>query len=96
MRQREEGSEGRSEATTKATHCMYTYLTTFHSSLRSSPWQPGMDLEVFVKYSQDGKVGLTLIEGGSTSAIGTNEDGLPLKDIEVDDELWGVITKVTR
>lgn len=55
--------------------------------------QPGMDVEVWVKYNQEGNVGLTMIEGG----VGANEerDGMGLDEIDVDDELWGVVSKVT-
>ena len=56
---------------------------------------PGMDLDLWVKYAEDGKVGLTLIEG-STGSKDAQEDGIPLSDLTVDDELWGVVVKVTN
>ena len=58
--------------------------------------QPGMDVEAWVKYAQDGKVGLTLIEGSTDSGGGGQEDGIELGELTVDDELWGVVVKVTR
>ena len=58
----------------------------------------GEDISVYVKYSKDGKVGLTLNPSSVPGTDSTLEsrDSILLTSLYSSDELWGVITKVTN
>jgi len=57
---------------------------------------PNDTIKVYVKYAQDGKVGLSLIEGAVQKEEEEEDDNIQIADLELGDELWGVCSRVTN
>ncbi|GMI12545.1 hypothetical protein TrVE_jg1334 [Triparma verrucosa] len=55
---------------------------------------PGDTISVYVKYSQDGKVGLSLLENSIQEEV--DEDVIQVEDLDEGDELWGVVLRSTN
>jgi len=55
---------------------------------------PGDTLSVYVKYSVDGKVGLSLLENSIQKDV--DEDVIQVDDLDEGDELWGEVVRSTN